>query len=209
MAALYIVLGILALLLCLALFTKMTLAVKARKKNGEELETEISLSVFGGRVDLSPLMKKSSGGKDKKEKNENNKENDGEKKPISGRLKTVVNGIKRGKYTYLLSKKSIKKKIKLECLDFSLVFGLDDAAHTGIATGAAWGSVYNIFSFVDRLFTIKGHSFKITPVFDGEYLDMDFETKIRFSISNIVSLASVIFINYIKSEKYTSEERKI
>lgn len=204
MAVLYIVLGILVLLLCLTLFTKMTLSVKAQKRNGGELETEFSLSIFGKPVDLSPYIKRSNG-KDKKEKNKKNdsekSDEESEKKPLREKLEDILRNIAIGRYTYLLSKKSIKKKIRLDCLDFALSFGLDDAAHTGIATGAAWGSLYNIFSFIDRLFTVKSHNFKITPVFDGEYLDMDFETKIRFSILNIVSLASVIFINYIKSEK--------
>lgn len=80
-----------------------------------------------------------------------------------------------------------------------MTFGLDDAAHTGIATGAVWGSVYNIFGFLDRLFTIKSHNFSITPVFDSEAFEMSFESKIRFSISNLIAIGFAVFINYIKS----------
>lgn len=201
MAVLYIVLGILALILCLSLFTNMTLLITVQKKHGDELKTEVSLSVLGKPVDILPFIKKNGRKKDKTEKNANNKNDKTRRSNRGEKLGSFIKNLAKGRYTYLLSKRCIKKKIRVETFDFRLKFGLDDAAHTGIAVGTAWGGLYNIFALVDKLFTVKNHNFEITPVFDGEYLDMDFKTKIRFSISNIISLAVVIFVNYMKSEK--------
>lgn len=193
---LYIILLILALFLLLVLFAKISLVIKLSKPNGENFKHEISLNVLGQPVDLSSFMKA-----DKKQEVKSSTEKEEKKKsPLYERLHNLKIDIERGRYTYLLSKRYVRKKIKIDKLDFNMTFGLDDAAHTGIATGAAWGSVYNIFGFIDRLFTVNSHRFRITPVFDAECFEMDFETRLHFSMSNIIALAFAIFINYTKSK---------
>ena len=194
---LYIILLISALLLLLVLFAKISLAIKLSKPNGENFKHEISLYVLGQPVDLSSFIKaeKNHDVKSASEKAEKRK-----KPALSERLHNLRIDIERGRYTYLLSKRYVRKKIKIDKFDFDITFGLDDAAHTGIATGAAWGSVYNIFGFIDRLFTVKSHKFRITPVFDAECFEMHFETRLKFSLSNIIAAAFAIFINYTKSK---------
>lgn len=188
---------ILLVILSVVLFTRMTLTVNIDKAMESEFSKKLNLNFFGFNVNL--LKPKA----DKPFKDEStkisSKEPKKQKEPFTQKLKKIVENIQRGRYTYLLSKRYVRKKIKLETLNFSLTFGLDDAAHTGIATGAAWGSVYNIFGFVDRLFTVKSHNFSITPVFDREAFEMSFSSKIRFSISNLIAIGFAVLINYIKS----------
>ncbi len=197
---LYIVLIILVLFTVAVLFTKMSLLIKVGKPHDGDFKAELTLSVLGQSIDLSQFIKddkKTSKQADKSEKKKTKKA----KPPLGERLHKLRVNIERGRYTYLLSKRYVRKKIKMLNLDFHMTFGLDDAAHTGIATGAAWGSVYNIFGFLDRLFTVKSHKFNIIPVFDGECFDFAFETKLRFSLSNLVAIAFAVFTNYLKAKR--------
>ena len=187
---------IVLVVLFILLFTKMTLTVNVDKAMEGEFSKKLNLNFLGININLikpkadKPLKAESI----KKAGNEKQK-----KEPLTEKLKKLAENIQRGRYTYLLSKRYVRKKIKVETLNFSMTFGLDDAAHTGIATGAAWGSVYNIFGFLDKLFIVKSHNFSITPVFDGEAFKMSLESKIRFSISNLIAIGFAVFINYIKS----------
>ena len=187
---------IVLVVLFILLFTKMTLTVNVDKAMEGEFSKKINLNFFWVNINLlkpkadKPLKAESI----KKAGNEKQK-----KESLTEKLKKLAENIQRGRYTYLLSKRYVRKKIKVETLNFSMTFGLDDAAHTGIATGAAWGSVYNIFGFLDKLFIVKSHNFSITPVFDGEAFKMSLESKIRFSISNLIAIGFAVFINYIKS----------
>lgn len=201
MTVLYIVLAVLAVLLIAVLFVKMTLAVSISKAEGEKLKTEFILNVFGCKLDLSELADDSKKKTSKKKKSDKSDEEDKPQPTFSEKLHNLRVNINRGRYTYLLSKKYIKRKIKIYNFDFDMTFGLDDAAHTGVATGAAWGSIYNVFGFVSNLFTVKSHKFTITPVFDRECFSFEFSSKIRFSIFNILALAFAVMINYLKSRK--------
>lgn len=195
MIIVYIILIILVLILCTLLFTKMSLIIKLSKPADGDFKSEIALSVLGQPIDLSSFIKA-----DKQTEITPQTKLKKKKTPLSERLHNLRIDIERGRYTYLLSKRYVRKKIKMENLDFNMTFGLDDAAHTGIATGAAWGSVYNIFGFIDRLFIVKSHQFNITPVFDGECFAFDFETRLKFSLSNIIAVAFAVFINYLKAK---------
>lgn len=198
MIVLYIVLIILALLVAVVLFTKISLIVKLVKPVDGKFKTEIMLSVFGITLDLSRFFEKDKKRDKKTDKPVKNKKT--EKPSLKERLHKLRVNIERGRYTYLLSKRYVCKKIKIENIDFDMTFGLDDAAHTGIATGAAWGSLYNVFGFVSSLFRVKSHKFNITPVFDGECFVFSFDTKMKFSLSNILAIAFAVMVNYIKAK---------
>ncbi len=198
MIVLYIVLIILALLIAVMLFAKISLIVKLVKPADGKLKTELMVSVFGITIDLARFIKKDK--KPAKKTDKPVKKQITEKPSLKEKLHNLRVNIERGRYTYLLSKRYVCKKIKIENIDFNMSFGLDDAAHTGIATGAAWGSLYNIFGFVSSLFRVKSHKFNITPVFDGECFVFNFDTKIKFSLSNILAIAFAVMVNYIKAK---------
>lgn len=198
MIVLYIVLIILALLIAVVLFAKISLIVKLVKPADGKLKTKLIVSVFGITIDLARFLKKDKKIAIKTDKPIKKKKR--EKPPLKERLHKLRVNIERGRYTYLLSKRYVCKKIKIENIDFDMTFGLDDAAHTGIATGAAWGSLYNVFGFVSSLFRVKSHKFNITPVFDGECFVFNFDTKIKFSLSNLLAIAFAVMVNYIKAK---------
>lgn len=198
MLVLYIILIILALLIAVVLFAKMSLTVKLVKPINEKFKTEIVLSVLGINVNISRFIKKDKKPAAKTDKP--SKKTQKKKLTLKERLHNLRVNIERGRYTYLLSKRYVRGKIKVENIDFNMTFGLDDAAHTGIATGAAWGSLYNIFGFVSSLFKVKSHKFNIIPVFDGECFAFSFDTKVKFSLSNILAIAFAVMINYIKAK---------
>ena len=201
MPEIYIVLLVIVLIILALLFLKITLSIKSVKKTGESFKTEITLKVLGLRIDiLKHIRKKEKPQKVVKEKSKQ-KEKPKEKKPFKEKLKTLFVNIRRGRYTYLLSKRYVCRKIKIDNLDFSVVFGLDDAAHTGVSTGVLWANIYNIYGFLDKLFLIKSHKFNVTPVFDDEVFEMDFCATAHFRILNIVAMAFAIMINYVKSGK--------
>ena len=192
---LYIVLAVLVVIVTAVLFVKMTITVNISKDEGKELTSSFILNVFGYKTDIFELINKPKTDKPGKKTEETPKLTFGEK------LHKLRVDIERGRYTYLLSKKYIKQKIKVYNLDFDMTFGLDDAAHTGIATGAAWASIYNVFGFLANLFTVKSHKFTVTPVFDRECFSFVLNSKIRFSVYNILTLALAVKKNYKKSCK--------
>lgn len=200
MIVLYIVLIILALLVATMLFTKMSLIIKVVKPANGNFKSELMLSVLGQTIDLSPFIKQDKKTGEQMQAAQKKPKREEEKPSFGERLHKLRINIERGRYTYLLSKRYVRKKIKIENIDFNMKFGLDDAAHTGIATGAAWGSLYNVFGFVSLLFKVKSHKFNITPVFDGECFALEFGSRIEFSLSNILAIAFAVMINYIKAK---------
>lgn len=201
MTVLYIVLIILALAVAAVLFVRMSLLIKLTKPNDGDFTSELTLKVLGQDIDLKQFIESNDKPSEKKAGHSDENKPDKKKLSLRERLHKLCVNIQRGRYTYLLSKRYVRKKIRIKRIDFDMTFGLDDAAHTGIATGAAWGSVYNILGFLDRLCTVKDHKFNITPVFDGECLSVDFESEIRFSLSNVMAIALAVFSNYLKAKR--------
>ena len=196
MTVLYIVLAVLAVFVAVVLFVKMTLTVSISKDECKELTSSFILNVLGHKMDIFDLINQTKTDKPK------DKTDDAPKELTFGeKLHKLRVDIERGRYTYLLSKKYIKQKIKVQNLDFDMTFGLDDAAHTGIATGAAWASIYNVFGFVANLFTVKSHKFTVNPVFDRECFSFVLNSKIRFSMYNVLTLFLAVKKNYKKSHK--------
>ena len=184
----------------LILSLKITVDITASKNHNCKFQKDIKIAVANHKIDISKFSKKKKPeykktGTEKKEIEFEEKDNFYEK------LVKLRTNIARGKYTYLLSKRYVRKKIFVENVDFAITFGLDDAAHTGIATGAVWGSIYNIFAFADSLFTIKSHKFDVNPIFNGEYLDLNFSAKVNTRIINILLILFAVFVNYIKTGK--------
>lgn len=190
----YFVLLAVALIITVLLLIKITVTVYVTKHQSEKFSSEIRLSFLGITIDLSkkdkPVRKSASVRAEKEDTD-----------TVLEKITKLRVNIARGKYTYLLSKRYVRKKIHIDKFDLSVTFGLDDAAQTGIATGVLWGGIYGIFGFVDSLFTVKSHNFNVTPVFDGECLDAKFNTVVKARVVNILAVAFAVLINYIKTGK--------
>ena len=120
----------------------------------------------------------------------------------------VYTELKNIKYTYLLSQDFIQKRLVLEKLNVSIEFGMEDAAKTGIATGAVWGLIYNIFALVTKIFTVNDHNFKVEPDYNNEKFLLSANGILKFKIVNIISIAFFVLIKYIAVSKKTQENLK-
>ncbi len=67
----------------------------------------------------------------------------------------------------------LRKKFTVRLFSFKARMGVGDAADTGIATGAAYGSIYSLLGMADRFFVLKKHEVIITPVFQGVGLETE------------------------------------
>lgn len=144
-------------------------------------ESDYSLYVGLGpiRINLKKLLVKA------KEKPEETKsEEEKEKKKLS--FKDVESGLKKG----VEALRYLKKKFTVSLFSFKARFSLGDAADTGIATGAAYGSIYSILGAIDRYFILKKQEVIITPVFQG----VGFETELKgnFQLRLIYCLGLII-----------------
>ena len=111
------------------------------------------------------------------------------------------------KYTQLTSRDFIKKRVIIKELNAKITFGLEDAAKTGIATGAVWALIYNIFALITKFATVSEHKFDVEPDYNNECFSASLNGIITVKIVNIISIALYVFVKYMTvSNKY---EQKI
>ena len=91
--------------------------------------------------------------------------------------------------------KYLRKKFTIRLFSLKVRMGLGDAADTGIATGAAYGSIYSLLGAADRFFVLKKHEVVITPVFQG--LGLEAEIRGEFGLRVIYCLG---LLNKIRKE---------
>lgn len=128
--------------------------------------------------------------KPKEEKEEEDKEENKKKKKSFEDIKKILN-LAADILTFL------KKRLKIILLKLHFHMGFDDAAKTGIATGSAWGFLYDFVSLCDRKFNLKKHSVHVSPDFTQEV----FETDINVKISIRLIYAIIVAIKFLKGMK--------
>lgn len=82
----------------------------------------------------------------------------------------------------------LKKKLTICSFSLKSRFSLGDAADTGIATGAAYGTIYNILGLCDQYFVLKKHEVVITPVFQGFGFEADLHCELRLRLLYVIGL---------------------
>ena len=97
--------------------------------------------------------------------------------------------------------KFLKKHLVFYEFTAKLNFGLEDAAETGILTGAAWGVLYNIVGFVDRTFVLKNHCVDVVPDFENEKLDFIFECGAGLRVFWVLSMLFALLKNIKRIRK--------
>ena len=86
-----------------------------------------------------------------------------------GALKEVYNETK-GELRTMLS--YTRNHISVQSVDFRIHFGFDNAAATGISTGAIWGMGSFILKVIDTLVGIKKINMKVDPDFDNKIFEI-------------------------------------
>lgn len=188
------------LVIAILLLTKITINIDIRKKSEKPFCASYEIKAASFPIKL----KKKAGKSDKSSADtdgESDKQGEKEEDPILVKISRLRTNIARGKYTYLLSKRYVKRKIHITSLDLSVTFGLGDAAETGIVTGALWGGIYGVFGFLDSLFTVHSHNFKVNPVFEDECLEVEFYATAKMRVVNILALVFAVWTNYLKTGK--------
>ena len=147
------------------------------------ISEETSFSLFGGlgffKMNLTTLLSKK---KKKKTPEDNKNEEKKRKKDFSFRdlEKMIQKGISLLQY--------LKKKLTVKLFALNARFALGDAADTGIGTGVAYSSIFNLLGLIDHYFILKKQEVVITPVFQGIGFEADFKCEIQLRLIYVIGL---------------------
>ena len=193
-----IVLAIIVFIIAITLIVRVKARLFMTGANGKKFTAILTIKVLWKKIDIQLL------GKEKNEKDtpkDTDKPTEKEKTSILEKLSRICKMLEKSRLTYVMSRKTLKKRITFENIYLALTFGLDDAARTGIATGSVWGVVYNLFALLCRVSNVKNHKFNITPDFEKECYDIVFEGILTLSLANIICICAVVYRNYRKACK--------
>lgn len=204
---------LIALAVCIILILSVKIKVRfSLSHTGNGNDIKLRIFVLNEKLGYSILgsEKKEDKPKSEKSKEDNKKESEkDEKNKNEGFLKKLENihaKVIKYKYTYLSCREFAKKRFTVENLDLFVEFGLSDAAKTGIATGAVWAAVYNIFAFITRCAVVKKHNFNVNADYSNEKFDVKTDIIVSFRPISAAFILIYIFLKYnLISKKY--EER--
>ena len=69
-----------------------------------------------------------------------------------------------------------RRHLSIKSVDFEIRFGFDNAAATGISTGAIWGMGSFILKVIDSLIGIKKINMQVNPDFDNKIFEIYLKT---------------------------------
>lgn len=190
---------IIALLSLIALFLLLKISVKFEFNSETKEEFKIRVYLYNEKLGFDVKKKQKNEKAEKAEKEGEKKE----KSTILERLYNLYTELQKLRYTYILSQDFLRKRLILKNIEAHVAFGLSDAAKTGIATGAVWAFIYNVFGFVTRIFTVENHKFNVEPDYNNEKFFTSINGILTFRTANIISIALYLLIKYITvSKKY-------
>lgn len=195
--------GFLLLTLAFVLFSAVRVQLVVEKSGETAPDIRLTLRIHGREFAI-PLSGKPD------EKKPADKKADAAEKTEAGsrpgwteRLRAVYRLVRKMQYTLLVSRASIRKRLVMETLELDAKFGLSDAAQTGMATGVAWGVLYNLYAQLDRFVTVKTHRFAITPVFNSQGYCVAFSGTLKVRPAQLIAIGMIVLWNYLKvNRKY-------
>lgn len=99
--------------------------------------------------------------------------------------------------------KYVKKTVEFKSVDFSLDYGLGNAALTGLSGGIVWGLISNVSGFIGKFIDIKSFTnVAVKPHYTEKVLDYRLKIIIYVSIINLLKT-----YRHIKRFKKTLEGR--
>ena len=190
------------LLILLLLFLPMRFGIRYEKTASFE-KFHIYVSVFGILIRIPIHNKEERGTKNTDE---------GELRKRAGRELTYASFKKHvdafGE-VFEVSKNELKNMLSfarkhLSCkeVDFNIRFGLDDAAKTGIATGAVWTSGTFLLKLIDTLIGIKKIKMNVYPDFNEKKFELYVKTILIMQPIHFIMIVNQIrdTIQYIKTK---------
>lgn len=121
-------------------------------------------------------------------KEEKKNKNDDDQSKATDILKTVktyfgvITDMLKVLYRYL------KSSLKIKNLDFSITYGLGDAAITGIFSGAVYTAVSTFYAYIINNFTVRRHSVNVNPNFENRCFNIKFFLNFNISIMWLLCL---------------------
>ena len=194
MVFVYIILALICLILLFILTAKIKIFFEYKKYPGEKLYTDYKVTISG--FNLNPILKKII---KKAPENKDAKKKDGQ--AFVKKIKSYAKTISLVSKTYAKNRWFIRKRLKAEMIEFHLKFGLEDAAQTGIATGAIWSLLYAVLALIGQIGTLKNHNFEVVPVYTEAGFISQGSIRISFRLIGIATILYKLYSTYNKLKK--------
>lgn len=199
MTVLFIVLSLLILLTGVFLITPLQFGIEI-KRTTHINKSLLYFKLFGipVRVPIGPRTRNENKIQKKKPKKES---------PVS--FENFRENVSDFKEIYNTSKDELKemlsyvrKHLSVSRIDFDIRFGFDNAAATGISTGAIWGMGSFILKVIDSLIGIKKINMQVNPDFNNKVFEINSKTVlIMRPVHFIIILRKVIkTCSYVKNK---------
>ena len=193
MTGIYILIAFAALIAAL-LMLKVNICAEYVKNGGESAESSVYVTFFFG---LFKIHLSSDGRKRKRDNDESMlRQTEDDAKSALEKMHSFKNTLSDIAAIYGRSSEYIRRRIVLKETEVFVKFGLDDAAATGTAVGAAWGTLYGMLALLGRICTVKNHSFDVVPVYNSIGFCMRVKGIISFRLINIIKVAIRLYISY-------------
>ncbi len=199
----------LGLMLIFVLFTGITIRILVEKKSGKKLRTSLEIQALGGlfkkklQADKKPPVPEA---KEKKTGPSPEAQEDG---GFFDKVKSAYGKFLMFKEIYRDNRGRIRRSVHATRLQLSLEFGLGDAAHTGIATGAVWAGIYNVVAFAAGHIRITEPRIAVVPLYNQKTCSLKGECIIKARVVNLIITAAGILISYyFKKRKHNKLKNK-
>ena len=198
-----IILGVVFLILLL-LFMPMRFGIRYEKTAALE-KIHVYVSVFGILIRIPIHNKEERGTKNTDKDKGKLQERSGQELTFASFKEHVdafgeVFEVSKNELKNMLS--FARKHLSCKEVDFNIRFGLDDAAKTGIATGAVWTSGTFLLKLIDTLIGIKKIKMNVYPYFNEKKFEIYLKTILIIQPIHFIMIVNQIrdTIKYIKTK---------
>lgn len=188
-----IIILVLILLLGVFMITPLQFGIEIIKTANKN-KTLLYFRIFG--IPIKIPLGKASKSRSKKEKKQ-------QKKESSLSFKNFKENLSDFKEIYDTSKDELKemlsyarKHLSIHNVDFEIRFGFDNAATTGISTGAIWGMGSFILKVLDTLLGIKKINMQVNPDFNNKIFEIYSKTILIMRPIHFIIIISKIIKTY-------------
>ena len=159
-----------------------------RKDNNISLEIKVSISKKNTNMAIRIPINLNKNSLKKNSFGENVEKDSNKKKYSSEMLMSIIKKINIG-------------KMDVEKIVWSTKIGLNDAAATGIITGALWTFKHMIISLIDNTTNADIIELNITPVFSKSIFEIYFNCIIKIKLVNIIIIGFIVLKTKIRGDK--------
>ena len=206
---LYVILCIIALILIFSfalLYVPMDVGVEYIVK-GEEKKLFLRFKLFKILPLKIPLKEK----EEKKQKKEISPKKKFKLKDFLHFASSVAHTYEEIKEDIKEIVSDIKEKATFKEVELDVYFGTENAAKTGIMTGAVSGGAHLLLAVINRVFGVEKFHVDVTPCFEKKFFNVYFKSILNVRLVNIIIIINkIIFvINKFKENTITNKEKAV